>query len=557
MHSGVSGILALRIFIRATTTPTTRGGALPAADPTSQPLPGWAADARHLTGFPCLLDRLNPCAAHMEPFPSRLQSSHLNICQTTTDHDNPDGFPAFRVSCGSHASSIEAWLPPPILPVIGSLCAHPFSGLVDSAVFAPIPKSHERFVRQIPGMASTRASSGFPPPGIVSPSFVPTGHAPRSGQFLLGHRDDVIRWRIIRRLCRLTQAGRARSEGGIARRPAYLIGGDAAPIRFPSPANFMHFDSLFKVLIFSLAPLTNLPPLFGCIPKQPDFRRQRHKGDRSGNNGLVASLAPHSMGLASVRPRDASDYTNGGEAADSHTGLFPFAAATRGILLVFPPDLVASQQGLRHTEAITGGQQGTGRTRRWTPRQVYPFDLVASCNLCSKTHGSLDSAIHTKHVIATLHRREPRYPLPRVAVSYRVRRSDAIHAKPFLLWHRSQKEWLFGCSRLTASSPDAEPAGRWVANARARDSCRPRPYRHRTAACFAGRASVESHDPSGGSPTETFVRGLLANAGGRTANAAAIQHFTDHSIGRERRACTKGGRSQRRADDDPLTREFL
>ncbi|KAG9438631.1 hypothetical protein H6P81_021407 [Aristolochia fimbriata] len=48
------------------------------------------------------------------------------------------------------------------------------------------------------------------------------------------------------------------------------------------------------------------------------------------------------MGLAPVRPQRTLLQTtlNGRKAADSHTGLFPFAAATRGILVSFSPPLI-------------------------------------------------------------------------------------------------------------------------------------------------------------------------------------------------------------------------
>ncbi|KAG9438597.1 hypothetical protein H6P81_021469 [Aristolochia fimbriata] len=71
----------------------------------------------YLTGFPRLLGSTNPCAsaAHMEPFPLRLQSSHLNICYYHQDlHRRPPAqAQALRFSCSQPGLLlIEAWLLP-------------------------------------------------------------------------------------------------------------------------------------------------------------------------------------------------------------------------------------------------------------------------------------------------------------------------------------------------------------------------------------------------------------------------------------------------------------
>ncbi|KAL2453628.1 Uncharacterized protein Adt_48870 [Abeliophyllum distichum] len=125
------------------------------------------------------------------------------------------------------------------------------------------------------------------------------------------------------------------------------------PIRFP-PDNFKHSLTLFSKFFSSfprgtcslsvsrlyLALDGIYPPDWGCIPKQPDSRRQRLVGAAgSEHNGALTPLwRPFPGDLGSVRRlRDASpDYNSNGEAARFSSWAFPGSlAVTRGILVSF------------------------------------------------------------------------------------------------------------------------------------------------------------------------------------------------------------------------------
>ncbi|KAG9438813.1 hypothetical protein H6P81_021218 [Aristolochia fimbriata] len=77
-------------------------------------------------------------------------------------------------------------------------------------------------------------------------------------------------------------------------------GASPGPIRFP-PDNFKHSLTLFSKSFssFPRALGRNLPPYLGCIPKQPDFADSASRGATgSALRGCHPLLAPHSMGLA-------------------------------------------------------------------------------------------------------------------------------------------------------------------------------------------------------------------------------------------------------------------
>ncbi|KAG9438637.1 hypothetical protein H6P81_021413 [Aristolochia fimbriata] len=152
--------------------------------------------------------------------------------------------------------------------------------------------------------------------------------------------------------CRSTP--RSRSGRTASPSPAIMTGAHRRPHPLPSRQFQALFDSFFKVLFIFPQGTCSLSVsrrylafdgiyrlYLGCIPKQPDFADNASSATGSGHNGLSPSLgAPFHGTCARPSAEDASaDYTNGRKAADSHTGLFPFAAATRGILRVFPPDL--------------------------------------------------------------------------------------------------------------------------------------------------------------------------------------------------------------------------
>ena len=125
----------------------------------------------------------------------------------------------------------------------------------------------------------------------------------------------------------------------------------AGPHPLPSRQFQALFDSLFKVLfifpsrylfaiglspIFSLG--RNLPPDWGCIPKQPDSPTAPRGTTGSGHDGaLTLSGAPFQGTWARSAAEDASsDYNSNTGGARFSTWAFPGSlAVTRGILVSF------------------------------------------------------------------------------------------------------------------------------------------------------------------------------------------------------------------------------
>ncbi|KAL2224497.1 UNVERIFIED_CONTAM: hypothetical protein Sindi_3002300 [Sesamum indicum] len=125
----------------------------------------------------------------------------------------------------------------------------------------------------------------------------------------------------------------------------------AGPHPLPSRQFQALFDSLFKVLfifpsrylfaiglspVFSLG--RNLPPDWGCIPKQPDSPTAPRGAAGSGHDGaLTLSGAPFQGTWARSAAEDASpDYNSDSEAARFSSWAVPGSlAVTRGILVSF------------------------------------------------------------------------------------------------------------------------------------------------------------------------------------------------------------------------------
>lgn len=125
----------------------------------------------------------------------------------------------------------------------------------------------------------------------------------------------------------------------------------ASPHPLPSRQFQALFDSLFKVLfifpsrylfaiglspVFSLG--RNLPPDWGCIPKQPDSSTAPHGATGSGHDGaLTLSGAPFQGTWARSAAEDASsDYNSNTLGARFSTWALPGSlAVTRGILVSF------------------------------------------------------------------------------------------------------------------------------------------------------------------------------------------------------------------------------
>ena len=125
----------------------------------------------------------------------------------------------------------------------------------------------------------------------------------------------------------------------------------AGPHSLPSRQFQALFDSLFKVLfifpsrylfaigltpVFSLG--RNLPPYWGCIPKQPDSQTAPRGATGSGHDGaLTLSGAPFQGTWARSVAEDASpDYNSDSEAARFSSWAVPGSlAVTKGILVSF------------------------------------------------------------------------------------------------------------------------------------------------------------------------------------------------------------------------------
>ncbi|KAK7238166.1 hypothetical protein RIF29_44392 [Crotalaria pallida] len=207
-------------------------------------------------------------------------------------------------------------------------------------------------------------------------------------------------------------------------RPRHIAG----PHPLPSRQFQALFDSLFKVLfifpsrylfaiglspIFSLG--RNLPPDWGCIPKQPDSPIAPRGATGSGHDGaLTLSGAPFQGTWARSATEDASpDYNS-----DTEGDRFSWWAL---------PDSLAVTKGILHSPSSVPST----RPKQWGNDGRHPgrraLSLMASGATCvQRLDGSRDSAIHTKYRISlrSSSMQEPRYPLPRV---FRIRVS---HHRP-------------------------------------------------------------------------------------------------------------------------------
>ncbi|KAI3752249.1 hypothetical protein L2E82_23938 [Cichorium intybus] len=307
-----------------------------------------------------------------------LQSSHLNICYYHQDPHRRPLRPGSRPRFCSDRRAlllIGAWHLPRRPGVGRALKRHPFSGLVDSAVSL---------------RASTRVSSGFAPLRHSSPSFgsrqacshsnpsqkiktpwsvfqdgpngVPTGRCRE-------HAGISPRRRVLPTTIDVTASPRAYRQLGLwpphqsapvhapsrsADRlsPFHIRPGRiAGPHSLPSRQFQALFDSLFKVLfifpsrylfaigltpVFSLG--RNLPPYWGCIPKQPDSQTAPRGATGSGHDGaLTLSGAPFQGTWARSAAEDASpDYNSDSQAARFSSWADPGSlAVTKGILVSF------------------------------------------------------------------------------------------------------------------------------------------------------------------------------------------------------------------------------
>ncbi|OIV89719.1 hypothetical protein TanjilG_03817 [Lupinus angustifolius] len=198
----------------------------------------------------------------------------------------------------------------------------------------------------------------------------------------------------------------------------------------------------------------NLPPDWGCIPKQPDSPTAPRGATGSGHDeALTLSRTAFQGTWARSTAEDASlDYNSDTEGDQFSWWAFPGSiAVTKGILeaniphgsksrkarharsvssfssatihhgalhrrLSFQPTVIHCSQeaNIRPAWFLARGQ-GTGQ-RCVTPRQACPQPNGFGATCVQRLDGSRDSAIHTKYRISlrSSSMQEPRYPLPRV-----------------------------------------------------------------------------------------------------------------------------------------------
>ncbi|KAJ0969762.1 hypothetical protein J5N97_022639 [Dioscorea zingiberensis] len=233
----------------------------------------------------------------------------------------PGGDPALQLPCAFRVSA----------PVGSHACQTPWSVFQDGSDGEPAGRCRER--ARAPGGARRRGGArcvhgragGVSSGGVVRPGF---------GRRRGPHRSAA-------------RAERRTGSSPFRIRPGRIAG----PHPLPSRQFQALFDSLFKVLfifpsrylfaiglspVFSLG--RNLPPDWGCIPKQPDSPTAPRGAAGSGHDGaLTLSGTPFQGTWARSVAEDASaDYNSGGAAARFSSWAAPGSlAVTRGILVSF------------------------------------------------------------------------------------------------------------------------------------------------------------------------------------------------------------------------------
>ncbi|KAK4428219.1 protein TAR1 [Sesamum alatum] len=277
-----------------------------------------------------------------------------------------------------------------------------------------------------------------------------------------------------RRLNPRWSAPRADRRTG-SRRSTSDRGASPAPIRFP-PDNFKHSLTLFSKSFSSFPrgtcslsvsrPYLALDgiyrPIGAAFPNNPTRRQRLVVRQGPGTTGLSPSPAPLSRGLGPGPPLRTLLQTTirTAKPPDSQVGLFP---------RVIPPDLgsrseatgafgsnvdaraddagttssrvecstttgrdghrrgiafgPAARRGAREANIRAPSRSGRGATRCVTPRQTCPGLMASGATCVQRLDGSRDSAIHTKYRISlrSSSMREPRYPLPRVVMTFERR----------------------------------------------------------------------------------------------------------------------------------------
>ncbi|KAG5070684.1 hypothetical protein JHK84_057338 [Glycine max] len=273
------------------------------------------------------------------------QTNDLHVCSHSNPSQkirvgrrcNPQGDPTNQLPCALRVYS----------PVDSHTCQTPWSVFQDGPNGEPTGRRQERAgaeARQGRALPSTIAMMTSPrayqQPGLGPPSQsasvnVPSRSADRLSPFHI--------------------------------RPGHIAG----PHPLPSRQFQALFDSLFKVLfifpsrylfaiglspVFSLG--RNLPPDWGCIPKQPDSPTAPRGATGSGHDGaLTLSGAPFQGTWARSATEDASpDYNSDAEGDRFHGGLFPRVA---------PPDL-RSRWERACTQRVVDGSRTDRLARDWS-----------------------------------------------------------------------------------------------------------------------------------------------------------------------------------------------
>ncbi|KAL0293683.1 UNVERIFIED_CONTAM: protein TAR1 [Sesamum radiatum] len=271
-----------------------------------------------------------------------------------------------------------------------------------------------------------------------------------------------------RRLNPRWSAPRADRRTG-SRRSTSDRGASPAPIRFP-PDNFKHSLTLFSKSFSSFPrgtcslsvsrPYLALDgiyrPFGAAFPNNPTRRQRLVVRQGPGTTGLSPSPAPLSRGLGPGPPLRTLLQTTirTAKPPDSQVGLFPVRSPLLGESLrgrlwvqrdaraddgttarelrVQPPLAVTSvaagshlgrPRARAHGRPFSAPAHMGGATRCVTPRQTCPGLMASGATCVQRLDGSRDSAIHTKYRISlrSSSMREPRYPLPRVVLTFERR----------------------------------------------------------------------------------------------------------------------------------------
>ncbi|KAK7326317.1 hypothetical protein VNO80_33032 [Phaseolus coccineus] len=333
--------------------------------------------------FPRPLGSTNPCASavHMEPFPSsafKVSFEYLLLPPRSAPTTAPPGLTPWVLQRPPRPPTHRAWSLPrrPVghrNPASGSsrIASSAYQkwplGALDSvarlnraAVPSYLFKSDERFARQYrcgppPEFPLASPRSGIVhhlsgPDRLLGPCFktgrmgspqadARSAHVPRTrheARAAVHNRNDDVSTSISTARAWATAAIRVGPMSRVDRRTgSHRSTSDRdtspAPIRFP-PDNFKHSLTLFSNLG------RNLPPDWGCIPKQPDLADSASWCDRvraqRGSHPLWRPL-PGDLGRSATE--DASpDYNSNAEGDRFSWWAFPGSlAVTRGILVSF------------------------------------------------------------------------------------------------------------------------------------------------------------------------------------------------------------------------------